>query len=172
MDAVLIYFKKKVEPVKPDPDHQFLMMAWSESLKVMADTRFLWNLKNYPKDTINAEIVDLLVPYFNYPQYTFEAAKQACGNVAGLIQWTRSMEQFYEVNKDVLPLKANLARETARYNAAKRELDAAMNLLAEKEAEVLECQQKFDVAMGKKQVILTHENVLDKDLFISKLGLF
>lgn len=125
----------------------------------MADTRFLFNLQNYPKDTINAEMIDLLVPYFGYPQYTFEAAKQACGNVAGLIQWTLSMAQFYEVNKEVLPLKANLARQTARYNAAKKELDAAMNLLAEKEAEVAECQQKFDVAMGKKQVHLNHESV-------------
>lgn len=73
----------------------------------MADTRFLFNLQNYPKDTINGEIVDLLVPYFAYPQYTFEAAKQACGNVAGLIQWTLSMSQFYEVNKEVLPLKVS-----------------------------------------------------------------
>lgn len=71
----------------------------------MSDTKFLFNLQNYPKDTINAEIVDLLVPYFSYPLYTFENAKQACGNVAGLIQWTISMAIFYEINKEVLPLK-------------------------------------------------------------------
>lgn len=33
----------------------------------MADARFLSNLKNYPKDEINAEMVDLLQPYFRYP---------------------------------------------------------------------------------------------------------
>lgn len=78
----------------------------------MADTRFLFNLQNYPKDTINAEIVDLLVPYFSYPQYTFEAAKTACGNVAGLLLWTIAMSQFYEVNKEVLPLKVQIIIRT------------------------------------------------------------
>lgn len=76
----------------------------------MADTRFLFNLQNYPKDTINAETIDLLVPYFRYSLYTFENAKSACGNVAGLIQWTLSMAQFYEVNKEVLPLKVRILR--------------------------------------------------------------
>lgn len=71
----------------------------------MSDTKFLFNLQNYPKDTINAEIVDLLLPYFTYSLYTYENAKQACGNVAGLIQWTISMAIFYEINKEVLPLK-------------------------------------------------------------------
>lgn len=119
----------------------------------MSDTKFLSNLQLYPKDTINGEMIDLLVPYFAFPQYTFEAAKQACGNVAGLIQWTMAMASFYSVNKDVLPLKANLARQTARYNAAQRELAAAMKLLGEKEAEVADCQARFDVAMTKKQVL-------------------
>lgn len=34
MDAVLILFKKKIEPVKPDREREFLVPAWSESLKV------------------------------------------------------------------------------------------------------------------------------------------
>lgn len=72
---------------------------------MMADTRFLYNLQNFPKDNINAETIDLMQPYLNYHLYTYEAAKQACGNVAGLIQWTISMVTFYGINKDVLPLK-------------------------------------------------------------------
>lgn len=71
----------------------------------MADTNFLKNLQLFPKDIINSEMVDFLIPYFHYPQYTFEAAKVACGNVAGLISWTIAMASFYEVNKEVLPLK-------------------------------------------------------------------
>lgn len=71
----------------------------------MSDPKFLSNLLNYPKDTINPEMIDLLTPYFEYPLYTFEAAKVACGNVAGLISWTIAMASFYMVNRDVLPLK-------------------------------------------------------------------
>lgn len=68
-----------------------------------------------------------------FSQYTFEAAKIACGNVAGLISWTIAMAQFYSVNKDVLPLKANLAVMQGKYQAAKRELEAAEALLEAKE---------------------------------------
>lgn len=72
---------------------------------MMADVRFLYNLQHFPKDNINAETIDLMQPYLNYHLYTYEAALQACGNVAGLIQWTISMVTFYGINKDVLPLK-------------------------------------------------------------------
>lgn len=71
----------------------------------MADTRFLSNLQNFPKDKINAETVDLMLPYVENAIYTYENAKVACGNVAGLLQWTTAMRSFYNVNKDVLPLK-------------------------------------------------------------------
>lgn len=34
MDCVLILFGRKLEPVKPDYEHQFLTPSWTESLKV------------------------------------------------------------------------------------------------------------------------------------------
>ncbi|XP_026319440.1 dynein heavy chain 8, axonemal-like [Hyposmocoma kahamanoa] len=154
MDAVIILFRKKIDPIKPDPEKNFLTASWAESLKVMADARFLSNLKNYPKDEINAEMVDLLQPYFNFPQYTFEAAKVACGNVAGLISWTIAMAQFYAVNKDVLPLKANLAIMQGKYQSAKKELDAAEALLAAKERELAHVQKQFDDAMTLQKAVL------------------
>ncbi|XP_047042441.1 dynein axonemal heavy chain 8-like [Helicoverpa zea] len=154
MDAVILLFRKRIDPIRPDPEKQFLTPSWSESLKVMADVRLLSNLKNYPKDEINAEMVDLLIPYFRYSLYNFNAAKLACGNVAGLISWTIAMAQFYEVNKDVLPLKANLAVMQGKYQAAKRELETAEAQLEAKEQELAEVQRQFDEAMSLKQTVL------------------
>ncbi|KAH9641784.1 hypothetical protein HF086_003910 [Spodoptera exigua] len=134
MDAVIILFRKRIDPIKPDPEKQCLTASWAESLKVMADARFLSNLKNYPKDEINAEMVDLLQPYFQYPQYTFEAAKIACGNVAGLISWTIAMAQFYSVNKD---------RELAH---VQKQFDDAMTLKQAVLDDAAKCQQKMDAA--------------------------
>lgn len=87
--------------------------------QLMADVRFLFHLQHFPKDNINAETVDLMMPYLNYHLYTYEAALQACGDVAGLLQWTISMVSFYGINKDVLPLKVvilliNIAAKTKR----------------------------------------------------------
>nr|CAI5817756.1 unnamed protein product [Callosobruchus analis] len=153
MDAVCIYFRRKLEPVKPDPEKNFLVASWGESLKVMAESAFLKKLQDYPKDTINAETVDLLHPYFNYPIYTYEAAKTACGNVAGLISWTIAMASFYEVNKEVLPLKANLAIQEAKAARAEEDLAAAMELLRAKEEEVHFYERKFEEAAATKQAV-------------------
>ncbi|XP_068084800.1 dynein axonemal heavy chain 8 [Anabrus simplex] len=154
MDCVVILFQKKISAVTLDMDRNFLVPTWSESLKVMADMRFLYNLQNFPKDRINAEMVELLLPYFDNPLYTFENAKQACGNVAGLLQWTISMSAFYAVNKEVLPLKAKVAIQQAKLEGAKRDLQEAEAALEDKERELREVQANFDQAMAEKQAVL------------------
>ena len=86
--------------------------------------------------------------------YTFEAAKVACGNVAGLLSWTIAMGKYYEVNKEVLPLKANLVRQEAKFNVAAAELRKAEEMFDAKEKELAQVQAMFDDAMGKKQIVL------------------
>lgn len=34
MDAVILLFRKRIDPIKPDPEKQFLTASWAESLKV------------------------------------------------------------------------------------------------------------------------------------------
>lgn len=153
MDVVLILFRKKVDTVRTDQERKFLVASYSEALKVMSDSGFLNKIMKYPKDLINAEIIDLMVPYLRYQLYTFEAAKTACGNVAGLLKWTIAMTKYYEVNKEVLPLKANLAVQQGKYARASAALNEAQALFEAKEAELAEVQKIFNEAVTKRETV-------------------
>ncbi|NXP50291.1 DYH8 protein, partial [Heliornis fulica] len=104
--------------------------------------------------SINEETVELLQPYFAMEDYTLEQGKKVCGNVAGLLSWTKAMATFYGVNREVLPLKANLAKQEGRLKIANAELAEAQEALEEKQTELDKLQAKYDAAMKEKMDLL------------------
>lgn len=77
--------------------------AYESSVKMMSDSQFLSHLMNFPKEQINDETVELLQPYFAAPDFNFEAAQKASGNVAGLCNWAEAMCSYHNVAVIVEP---------------------------------------------------------------------
>ena len=88
--------------------------------------------------------------------YNLDNAKKVCGNVAsaGLCSWTKAMANFFAVNKEVLPLKANLAIQEVKFGKAKAELEEAQAILDEKQRQLDEVKAMYDEAMRKKQQLI------------------
>ncbi|XP_017781875.1 PREDICTED: dynein heavy chain 5, axonemal [Nicrophorus vespilloides] len=158
MDCVLILFQRKLQSVVVDPSAQSPKPSWPESLKMMASTTFLLQLQNYPKDMINNEMVELLEPYFEMDDYVMDTAKRVCGDVAGLLSWTKAMAFFHSVNKEVLPLKANLKLQEARLNLAMEDLANAERQLEEREQSLMEVKDQYDKAVMEKQTLTDAAN--------------
>ena len=76
MDCVLLLFQKRVDSLALDPDKPGPKPSWGESLKLMSQSSFLTGLQNFPKDSINEEMVELMKPYFEMEDYNLETAKK------------------------------------------------------------------------------------------------
>ncbi|CAH8644888.1 unnamed protein product [Schistosoma haematobium] len=154
MDCVLLLFQKRLDTVTPDPERPCPKPSWNEALKLMGGANFLNGLLNFPKDTINEETVELMLPYFEMDDFNMEQAKRVCGDVAGLCSWTKAMASFFAVNKEVLPLKSMLALQEKRLEGALSELAVAQGQLDEKQRELDLVQAEYDRAMADKQKLL------------------
>ncbi|XP_049782831.1 dynein axonemal heavy chain 5 [Schistocerca cancellata] len=159
MDCVLILFQRKLHPIIADTAAPCPKPSWAESLKMMASTTFLLQLQNYPKDIINNEMVELLQPYFEMEDYNMDTAKRVCGDVAGLLSWTKAMAFFHSVNKEVLPLKANLTLQEARLKVAMEDLARAEQELEDREGALRQVKEQYDAAVSEKQRLTDAANV-------------
>ncbi|XP_068088806.1 dynein axonemal heavy chain 8 [Hyperolius riggenbachi] len=164
MDACLLLFQRRLDPVTTDPQRPCCTPSWGESLKMMSSTGFLQNLQQFNKEAINEEMLELLEPYFGMEDYTMANAKKVCGNVAGLLSWTLAMAAFYGVNKEVLPLKANLMKQEGRLKAANSELCKAQAQLDEKQAELNKTQARFDAVMSEKMSLQNDAELCKKKM--------
>ena len=75
-DCVLLLLGRPIDSVEMDPDRPCVKPSWSCALKVLSGNTFLQSLQHFNKDTINDEVVELLEPYFDMPDYSLEVAKK------------------------------------------------------------------------------------------------
>ena len=119
-------------------------------MKMMSSAGFLNSLLNFPKDTINEEIVELLEPYLDKEDYNLTVAKRVASDASGLLSWTRAMHSFFGVNKEVLPLKMNLSIQQKRLDAANKQLGGTLKSLGKKEKELGKVQKSYHGAVMEK----------------------
>lgn len=77
------------------------------------------------QDEINAETCELLLPYLKMPEFNFESARRVSGNIAGLCVWVRSMVEYHEVARHVLPKFERLRMLTQELHQAQQLLQLA-----------------------------------------------
>lgn len=87
--------------------------SYETSIKMMGEISFLNSLLTFAKEQINDETVELLQPYFAAPDFNYDSAHKASGNVAGLCNWAAAMCKYHVVAKVVEPKIAALREAEA-----------------------------------------------------------
>mmetsp|Transcript_22862 Transcript_22862/g.57026 ORF Transcript_22862/g.57026 Transcript_22862/m.57026 type:complete len:4419 (+) Transcript_22862:2-13258(+) len=154
-DCVVILFSNACNPAGLCKPKEMLQLddSWSSALDMMGKPTFLNNIFNFDKDAINDETIELLYPYTSSPDFTYEDAKKASGNVAGLCTWVRAMDMYTTISKVVKPKMEELRIAMAKLNVANAKLAKAQGELDTVQDELNKMQRDFDEAMATKQRI-------------------
>lgn len=156
-DAVIILRRDVIDPVKIDPDtktkggNDTILASYGTAFKLMAQAKFLDEMKAFNTDTITEETCELLYPYLEMDDFTTEMAAKASGNVAGLCDWCRAMVNYYFIAKFVGPKIEALKIAEAKLSVANEQLAVAEAELSAKEAELKGLNDEFSAAMAEKQ---------------------
>uniref|UniRef100_A0A3P8VG82 Dynein axonemal heavy chain 7 n=1 Tax=Cynoglossus semilaevis TaxID=244447 RepID=A0A3P8VG82_CYNSE len=177
MESICIM--KGIKPEKkPDPSGSGKMVEefWGPSKKLLADQKFLENLKTYDRDNIPvAYIKKIREKYIDNPEFKPSVIKNVSSACEGLCKWVLAMEVYERVAKVVAPKKERLKE-------AEEALAAQMDMLAVKRAELKEVEDRLyclnvnlDEMMKKKQeleknIALCSEKLIRAEKLIGGLG--
>jgi dynein heavy chain len=103
--------------------------TWDDSKKLLGDSNFLDNLKNYDKDNIAPSVLKKIKPYILNEGMAVEVVKKVSKAATGLCMWIHAMDVYSSVAKEVGPKKEKLAAMNAK-------LQDANNILNGKQAEL------------------------------------
>ena len=166
MDAVLLLKFEPINKFEVDPEppprtdaalgigeRSLMLPSWDKAQKMMGDSSFLNSLLNFNKDALTDEQCELVAPYVEQIDFTADAARKVCGNVAGLCTWIMAMVTYHGIAKEVAPKRLKVFLAEQQLETAMKALRKAEGELAEKQALLDEMQAKYDAAMADKQAL-------------------
>jgi len=127
--CVMLQIKPQRIPDPSDPAKR-IMDFWGPSQKMMSDSDFVKNLKEYDKDNIPPKVIKTIRDsYMTNENFTPQKAENASKAAAGLCKWVYAMDTYDRVAKEVAPKKEAL-------RIAEEQLEFTMGQLRAKQAEL------------------------------------
>ena len=171
-DLVCIYFQVRLSPVicseekqfdkKSEKKSIFIKDSWEDSGKsVLVDPNLIKKLKEYDRDSINEETIELLAPYYNLKDDWFSEknAINASKAASAIYKWGMAIYDYHDKSKIVKPKKENLVIQEGRLAVAQNELRKAQLDLAAIQAQLAQLKENFSKQIEEKMNL---ENKMNK----------
>ena len=121
-------------------------------------------LKNYPKDSITGKQISRVNAYFKNPDMTIDNMSKVSTAGKGLLTWVVAISKYYDVAKNVEPLKAKV--KTMEKEAAKtaKELEELNTMLAALQVELDALNKNYGAANAELTELTETAMLMEKRL--------
>jgi dynein heavy chain len=148
---------------KPPPAVQTVMEAvcilldhkpdWDTSKKLLGDSNFMQNLKEYDKDNIPEKSLKKVKKYVENPDMAVDVVKKVSKAATSLCMWVHAMDVYSKVAKEVGPKKAKLEEMNKLLSAANGKLAVKQAELKAVIDKVEALQKQCDETVSEKRAL-------------------
>ena len=112
------------------PTKQDLEEDWKGAKVMLGNPNLLSMLQNYAKDEITPKMISKIKSFFKNPDLNVDNMKNISKAGAGLLVWVIAIMKYYDVAKNVEPLKQKVKRMEKEQATQERELAKLTEMLA------------------------------------------
>ncbi|XP_044001725.1 dynein axonemal heavy chain 12 [Aphidius gifuensis] len=167
-----------VQPEKVlDPDTGIARLDyWKPTQRILGDMKFLENLKDYDKDNIPNETIDIIKKtYINDPNFEPKIVAKASQAAEGLCKWVRAMVLYDKIAKIVAPKRRKLNDAQKEYEDTMEFLDNSRKKLADLNDKLLILKDSYNKTLERKiylenQVVSCKNQLIRAEKLINGLG--
>ena len=138
--------------------------TWGDAQKMLGNPRLLDLLKNYAKDKITEKMIKGVKKYFRDPALTVDNMASVSKAGQGLLVWVVAITKYYEVARNVEPLKASVREMEKTQMKTEKELAELQEQLAELAAQLAELNANYKIAADDLSGLQETAQLMEKRL--------
>jgi len=146
------------------PTGEKLDETWADAKKMLSNSQLLDKLKKYPKDNITEKMMKSVRKYFKDPSMTVEKMESISKAGKGLLVWVVAISKYYDVAKNVEPLKAKVREMEKGQAKTERELAELNVMLTALEKELNEFNAQYTEKNEELTGLQTQAALMEKRL--------
>ncbi|XP_036382121.1 dynein heavy chain 10, axonemal [Megalops cyprinoides] len=150
-------------------------ISWKAAKGMMSEANFLRSLMEMDCDSINSNQVKTVKGFLKSLNTTFEEMQAISKAGSGMLKFVEAVMGYCDVAKEIKPKREQVARLEKNFFQSKRELERIQEELGAIQKELGALGDKYDAAMGEKQLLQEEAEVMERrliaaDKLISGLG--
>ncbi|XP_076649863.1 dynein heavy chain at 16F [Halictus rubicundus] len=137
---------------------------WPSAKLVLGDIHFLDRLMAYPKDEISDKLLNKLQEYVNHPEFRPDLVAKQSKACKSMCIWVRAMDGYAKIYRVVEPKRQRL-------HAAEQELETIERVLATKQAQLAELENKILQLQLQYDSAVKNLNKLEAEMMLAEARL-